>query len=72
MIQNFPQPQFVLSIIAIPIRKTIRPAGAKSFSPTNAAWRATIAISFGSFSRSARDSEEHQQNAAADPDDRER
>ena len=53
MIQNFPQPQFVFSIIAIPIRNDDRPAGAKSFSPTIAAWRATIAISCGSFLRSA-------------------
>jgi hypothetical protein len=35
--QNVPQPQFVLSIIAMPIAKTTPPAGEKIFSPTSAA-----------------------------------
>src|SRR4029077_12147142 len=52
--QNLLQPQSVLIIIATPISRTIRPAGAKSFSPTNAAWRAIVAISFGFLARSAR------------------
>src|SRR5436190_10122195 len=53
-IQNLPQPQFVLIIIAIPARSTSIPAGAKSRSPANAAWRASVAISLGSSLRSAR------------------
>jgi hypothetical protein len=35
--QNVPQPQFVLSIIAMPIAKTTPPAGEKILSPTSAA-----------------------------------
>ena len=35
--QNVPQPQFVFSIIAMPIAKTTPPAGPKILSPTSAA-----------------------------------
>src|SRR5581483_313222 len=54
MTQKWPQPQLVLISIAIPVRKTTRPAGAKTFSPRNAAWRATVTTLSGSFDVLAR------------------
>ena len=62
-----PQPQLVLIIIAIPIRKTTSPAGAKTFSPSERRLTRDRDDARRILRAAGADAEDHERHAAADP-----
>ena len=66
--QVVPKPMCWLITIVIPMASTTPLAGAKSFSPTNVAWRAIVASSSGSVGALGSDRESREEKPAADPE----